>query len=184
MKIHRLRRGLSCRVLLRDGYPGRNSSRRLHRLHGVRGGLPRARHLCGRRRSFGVHKRHRVQRCGGSTDQGFRRAGNHSPQRCATHRERTEESLGILRRIRKPETQEKTISHRLHGFLQSFYGSEQRYTNSSAKTGRGNEVAGMRPISIGRPKRRVSGSERVKHPQHIRIPDFFLFSCFPDSLSS
>src|SRR5438477_12654646 len=65
-----------------------------------------------------------------------------------------------------------------------FLRSEQRYTNSSAKTGRGNEVAGMRPISIGRPKRRVSGSERVKHPQHIRIPDFFLFSCFPDSLSS
>ena len=74
MQIHRLRRSLPCGVLLRNGYAGGDSSGRLHRLHGLRGGLSRARYLCGRRRSRGIHKGHRVQRRRGGADQGLRRA--------------------------------------------------------------------------------------------------------------
>ena len=75
MQIHRLRRSLPCRVLLRNGYAGGDSTRRMHRLHGMRGGLPGARHLCGRRRSCGIHKRYRVQYRGVQQDQGLRRRG-------------------------------------------------------------------------------------------------------------
>src|SRR5262249_34860488 len=96
MQIHRLCRSLPRRVLLRDGYPGGDSSRRLHRLYGMRGGLPCARHLrrCGR--ACGIHERYRVQRRRGSEDQGLRRACNQSEKGCSAHYERPEKGARVL----------------------------------------------------------------------------------------
>jgi len=102
-------------VLLRNGKPGGNPTRRMHRLHGMRGGLPGSRDLCGRRPSCGIHERHRVQCRRVQQDQGLRRRGNHSPQRCAAYRERAKKSSRLLSesgtqepeiRIRKAATQE------------------------------------------------------------------------------
>jgi hypothetical protein len=144
MQIHRLRRSLPCGVLLRDGHSGRNSSRRLHRLHGMRGGLPCARHLRGRRRSCGIHKRHRVQRRRGSQDQGFGCAGNHSSQRCSAYCERAKKSARLLR----------NCNASVQCSPECFRGSQNRAVGDAS------DIDGQ---SLGR----KNGSKRVKRPTVI-----------------
>jgi len=114
---------------------------------------PCARHLCGRRRSFGIHERHRVQRCRGQPDQGLRRAGNHSPQRCAADCERPKKSARLLdcRRL-------------CHSRKHSGFTEWSRW-----------DVSDMDRRSADR----LSGSDRVKRPTAFESP---IFSCFETQL--
>src|SRR4029077_15886165 len=68
----------------------------MHRLYGMCGSLPRARHLCRGRPSAGIHEGYRVQRHSSPPNQRFWRGPDHKEERGVARRLGAKKGIGLL----------------------------------------------------------------------------------------
>ena len=97
MQIHRLRRGLPGRLLLRTGQPVGHPPGGLHRLHCLRGGVPGRSHLCRGGFARRIRFKYRIQRDRITPAKRYRSSRHSEEEGSLADRRAKKSGVGVLR---------------------------------------------------------------------------------------